>query len=373
MDFELGKSYHQLKIGEKASFTKTITETDVYLFAGISGDFNPMHVNEEFAKKTPFKTRIAHGALPQSLIAPVLGMKLPGLGTIAVEISCRFKAPVFFGDTITATARVVEKIEKKQWVRMALIWTNQHGKPIAEGEAVVIPPPEASQPLSGKEGNMNPETMYKFLGNICRKLNIVRQSNALVNNQRIQEKLPAGTVTKVSYNDPELINEEFLSLLAPEGSYDLSNAEQAYCVMMASTGNNIKAITAAGLDGGLKTTEHIVKTMDYAIMIRGNYLRAIPRISAAIKLLQEESLRDININKDYIQIKLLQNIVELEEQVSYDPKARTNYLKAIEMLGRTIGAFQENLVVTASDPAATLDAMLRMAKDAKGVYELEAD
>ena len=102
MDFELGKSYHQLKIGEKASFTKTITETDVYLFAGISGDFNPMHVNEEFAKKTPFKTRIAHGALPQSLIAPVLGMKLPGLGTIAVEISCRFKAPVFFGDTITA-------------------------------------------------------------------------------------------------------------------------------------------------------------------------------------------------------------------------------------------------------------------------------
>jgi len=177
--------------------------------------------------------------------------------------------------------------------------------------------------------NMNPDTMDKFLGNICRKLNIVRQSNALVNNQRIQEKLPAGVVTKVSYNDPELINEEFLSLLAPEGSYELSNSEQAYCVMMASTGNNIKAITAAGLDGGLKTTEHIVKTMDYAIMLRGNYLRAIPRISAAIRLLQEESLRDININKDYIQIKLLQNIVELEEQVSYDPKARTNYLRAI--------------------------------------------
>jgi 3-hydroxybutyryl-CoA dehydratase len=155
MDFELGKSYHQLKIGEEASFTKTITETDVYLFAGISGDFNPMHVNEEFAKKTPFKTRIAHGALPQSLIAPVLGMKLPGLGTIAVEISCRFKAPVFFGDTIMATARVVEKIEKKQWVRMALIWTNQHGKPIAEGEAVVMPPPGTSRPLPGEGDNMN--------------------------------------------------------------------------------------------------------------------------------------------------------------------------------------------------------------------------
>ncbi len=147
MDIRLGKSYNQLQLGEEASFTKTITETDVYLFAGISGDFNPLHVNEAFAKTTPFKTRIAHGALPQSLIAPVLGMKLPGLGTIAVEISCRFKAPVFFGDTITATARVAEKIEKKQWVRMALSWTNQHGKSIAEGEAVVMPPPQTPQPL----------------------------------------------------------------------------------------------------------------------------------------------------------------------------------------------------------------------------------
>ena len=142
MDFELGKSYDELQIGEEASFSKTITETDVYLFAGISGDFNPMHVNEEFAKLTPFKTRIAHGALPQSLIAPVLGMKLPGLGTVAVEINCRFKAPTFFGDTITASARVTEKIEEKRWVRMALTWTNQRGETIAEGEAVVIPPPQ---------------------------------------------------------------------------------------------------------------------------------------------------------------------------------------------------------------------------------------
>jgi len=141
MDLELGKSYDQLKIGEEASFSKTITETDVYLFAGISGDFNPIHLNEEFAKLTPFKTRIAHGALPQSLIAPVLGMKLPGLGTIAVEINCRFKAPTFFGDTITARARVKEKLEEKRWVRMELTWTNQRGETVALGEAVVIPPP----------------------------------------------------------------------------------------------------------------------------------------------------------------------------------------------------------------------------------------
>jgi acyl dehydratase len=142
MNFELGKSYDALVIGEEASFSKTITETDVYLFAGISGDFNPMHVNEAFAKLTPFKTRIAHGALSQSLIAPVLGMKLPGLGTVAVEVTCRFKAPTHFGDTITARARVKEKMEEKRWVRMALLWTNQRGETVAEGEAVVIPPPE---------------------------------------------------------------------------------------------------------------------------------------------------------------------------------------------------------------------------------------
>jgi len=139
-DFELGYSYDELEVGMSASFSKTISETDVYLFAGISGDFNPMHMNEEFAKLTPFGTRIAHGALPQSLIAPVLGMKLPGLGTIALEITSRFKAPTYFGDTITATGEIAEKLEKKRWVKMTLTWTNQKGERVAEGSALVIPP-----------------------------------------------------------------------------------------------------------------------------------------------------------------------------------------------------------------------------------------
>jgi 3-hydroxybutyryl-CoA dehydratase len=145
MHFELGLDFDSLRVGDRASFSKTITESDVYLFAGISGDFNPLHVNEEFAKGTPFGTRIAHGALAQSLIAPVLGTRLPGLGTVAVEISTRFKRPTFFGDTVTATAEVVEKIELKRWIRLALIWTNQKGEVISEGEAVVIPPPPLAE------------------------------------------------------------------------------------------------------------------------------------------------------------------------------------------------------------------------------------
>lgn len=138
--FEMGYTYDELEIGMSASFTKTISETDVYLFAGISGDFNPMHLNEEFAKMTPFGTRIAHGALPQSLIAPVLGMKLPGLGTVIPEITVRFRKPTYFGDTITAIGEVVEKIEKRKWVRMELRWTNQKDELVAEGSCLAIPP-----------------------------------------------------------------------------------------------------------------------------------------------------------------------------------------------------------------------------------------
>jgi len=101
-----------------------------------------MHVNEDFAKTTPFGTRIAHAGVAQSLIANVLGMKLPGLGTVALEVTVRYKKPVFFGDTITDNAEVTEKLEKKRWVRMDLVWTNQKGEVVSEGKALVMPPPK---------------------------------------------------------------------------------------------------------------------------------------------------------------------------------------------------------------------------------------
>jgi 3-hydroxybutyryl-CoA dehydratase len=170
MQFELGLNYDQLQVGMKASFSKTVTETDVYLFAGISGDFNPMHVNEEFARLTPFKTRIAHGALPQCLIAPVLGTKLPGLGTIALEITTRFRAPTFFGDTITATAEVVEKLEDKRRVRMSLLWTNQRGDTVATGEAIVIPPPKQEELFSNKKSREEKKMALSTVNEVFEKM-----------------------------------------------------------------------------------------------------------------------------------------------------------------------------------------------------------
>ncbi|MCS6972472.1 MAG: MaoC family dehydratase [Turneriella sp.] len=138
--YQKGKTFDQIQIGDSASFTKTITETDVYLFAGISGDFNPLHVDEEYAKTTPFKTRIAHGGLAASLLANVLGMKLPGLGTVALEVTQKFRNPVYFGDTITCKVTVSKKIERLKIVEMQIVWTNQRGEIVSKGSCRVLPP-----------------------------------------------------------------------------------------------------------------------------------------------------------------------------------------------------------------------------------------
>lgn len=130
----------QLEIGQEASFSKTITEADVSIYAGITGDLNPAHINEEYAKNTMFKGRIAHGMLGAGLISAVLGTKLPGPGTIYISQNLKFTAPVQFGDTVTATVRVKSKDEEKNRVIMETICTTQKGKDVILGEAVLMPP-----------------------------------------------------------------------------------------------------------------------------------------------------------------------------------------------------------------------------------------
>lgn len=132
-------SYEELKVGQKASFEKTISESDVYSFAGIVGDLNSFHVNEEKAKKTVFKTRICHGMLVGSFISTVLGMFLPGTGTIYLSQSLEFKKPVKIGETITAEVEVLEKLKKNK-VKLKTIVKNSKNTNVVEGEAVVIAP-----------------------------------------------------------------------------------------------------------------------------------------------------------------------------------------------------------------------------------------
>jgi 3-hydroxybutyryl-CoA dehydratase len=139
----IGKSIDELKVGDKASFTKTITETDVYLYAGISGDLNPAHINQVESEKTMFKGRIAHGMLTASFISTVLGCYLPGPGTIYLGQSLKFKKPVRFGDTITAVAEVISADKEKNRVVLKTTCYNQNDEVVIDGEATAMPPKKA--------------------------------------------------------------------------------------------------------------------------------------------------------------------------------------------------------------------------------------
>ena len=134
------KSINEIEIGDSDYFQKTISESDVYLFAGITGDFNPAHLNDQEAKKTIFKNRIAHGILTAGLISAVLGTKLPGPGTIYLEQHLSFKKPVYFGDTITAKVNVIEKNVDKNIIVCKTICYNQNDEIVLTGEAKVMPP-----------------------------------------------------------------------------------------------------------------------------------------------------------------------------------------------------------------------------------------
>ncbi len=131
-------TFEQIKIGDKADFTKTVTETDLYLFCGISGDFNPLHVNELYASKSLFKGKIVHGMLVAGLISNVLGMKLPGPGTIYISQSLTFIKPVYIGDTITVVVEVIDKIHEKKHVILKTQCFNQNGICVIDGTAKVL-------------------------------------------------------------------------------------------------------------------------------------------------------------------------------------------------------------------------------------------
>jgi 3-hydroxybutyryl-CoA dehydratase len=136
----LGKSIAELAVGDTAKFSKTVSETDIYMFGGISGDFNPAHFDEEYAKSTFFKTRIAHGMLAAGFISTVIGCHLPGPGSIYIGQELNFKAPTRIGDTITAMAEIIEINEKKNRVILRTTCTNQDGVVVIDGQATVSPP-----------------------------------------------------------------------------------------------------------------------------------------------------------------------------------------------------------------------------------------
>ncbi len=136
------RTFDELQVGDTASLTRTLTYQDIELFAVVSGDVNPVHVDEAFAQSNMFHKIVAHGMWGGALISTVLGTQLPGPGTIYLGQSLRFRHPVGLGDTITVTVKVTEKNMEKHRVTLECQATNQRGEVVISGVAEVIAPTE---------------------------------------------------------------------------------------------------------------------------------------------------------------------------------------------------------------------------------------
>ena len=133
--------YSEIKVGDSGYVEKTITETDVYMYAGVTGDFSWLHVNECRAKKGHFKTRIVHGMLLAGLISTVVGNQMPGAGTIYEKQELQFLKPCFINDTIRAQTEVIELLPAGR-IKLKTTCYNQHSEKILDGIAIAIPPRE---------------------------------------------------------------------------------------------------------------------------------------------------------------------------------------------------------------------------------------
>jgi len=130
----------RLSIGQRASCSKTYTEADIVMYAGLSGDFNPIHIDKEYSKNGLFKKRIAHGLLTTSLLSQLLGMHLPGKGSVYMNQTIRFTSPVFIGDTVTATGLIEEINEEKSTVTLLTECHNQNNQLVLTGKAKMLVP-----------------------------------------------------------------------------------------------------------------------------------------------------------------------------------------------------------------------------------------
>ncbi len=143
---------HPYAAGDFAEMVKVMTEEDIFLFAGITGDRNPVHISREYAAKTRFGERIAHGILVAGLVSAVIGMKLPGPGCIYVSQTLNFLRPVRIGDEITAHVEVAEVVSEKR-LRLKTQCLNQRKEVVLDGEAIVVPPRAGSLPQGDRNTN----------------------------------------------------------------------------------------------------------------------------------------------------------------------------------------------------------------------------
>jgi acyl dehydratase len=138
--FELGKSLDEIKVGDKAESSMIVSDEHIQLYAQMSGDYNALHMDDDYAATTMFGKRIAHGPIGGALVARVIGTQLPGLGTLAFNMKVSFKAPVYPGDEIRAVVEVTEKVPDSNLCRLTFDVFNEDGVVVMDGYANVMPP-----------------------------------------------------------------------------------------------------------------------------------------------------------------------------------------------------------------------------------------
>jgi phosphotransacetylase/acyl dehydratase len=339
------RTFDELKLGDTASLVRTLTHKDIELFAIMSGDINPAHLDETFAKSDLFHKVVAHGMWGAALFSTVMGTQLPGPGTIAVAQSLQFRRPVGLGDTITVTVRVKEKFEEKHRVVFDCRATNQSGQEVITGTAEVIAPTEKiSRPRV-----VLPEVelrrrgrYYERLIEMTRGLDPIR--TAVVHPVDTPSLLGAVEAARIKLIAPVLVGPELkIRAAAAQAQLDLapyeivptehSDAAAALAVAMARAGK-VEAL----MKGALHTDELMHAVVDD---VRG--LRTARRISHVLAVDAPDYPRPFFVTDAAINIyptladkqDIIQNAIDLAHALSI-PEPRVAILSAVETVSEKI-------------------------------------
>lgn len=264
------KTYEEINIGDSASLKRTLTKKDIQLFAIVTGDMNPAHLDENYAKTDIFQQIVGHGMWTGSMFSSLLGMQLPGLGTIYLSQTLKFLKPVHIGDTITASVKVTAKDDKHKHVTLETLCTNDEGEHVLEGVAVVLPPTEKISwniiPLPEIEIKANGIDYEKWLLNKAKGLKPLK--TAVVHPVDAFSLAGAVQAAHAGIIEPILVgNEDKIRKLAEEEKLDISkykivstphsHAAAATAVQMARNGE-VEAL----MKGKLHTDELMEAVVD---------------------------------------------------------------------------------------------------------------
>ena len=316
------KTYDEIKIGDSVSLTRTLTKKDIQLFAIVTGDMNPAHLDENYAKTDIFQQIVGHGMWTGSMFSTLLGMQLPGLGTIYLSQTLKFLRPVHLGDTITAAVKVIAKDDQKKHVTLETLCANEAGEHVLEGVAVVLPPTEKIRwnavPLPEVQIKTDGHDYEQWLLNKAKELKPIK--TAVVHPTDILSLAGAVQAAQAGIIDPILVgNEEKIRKVAEDAHIDISkytifptphsHAAAAAAVLMAREGK-VEAL----MKGKIHTDELMEAVVD-----REKGLRTGRRISHVFVLdvpsyPKPLFLTDaaININPNMMEKKdIVQNAVDL--------------------------------------------------------------